>query len=65
MNENEYKFLHDLTNKLVSLDGKLRRIKKCESTMEILCEVDKIKSYNDEALLLLQEYKRYIETLEK
>ena len=62
MNEKDYNFIHDLTNKLVALDGKLRKIKKCETTMEILAEVEKIKGYSDESMKLLSDYKNYLES---
>lgn len=64
MNEKEYNFIHDLTNKLTALDGKLRKVKKCESIVDIMCEIEKINVYNTESLSLLTEYKKYLEQKE-
>lgn len=61
MTDEEYRFIHDITNKLSATDGKIRKIKRTENLTEIFVDLEKIGTYNYEALKLLQAFKNYIE----
>ncbi|MFK8138922.1 MAG: hypothetical protein AB8E15_11215 [Bdellovibrionales bacterium] len=61
MKDLQANFLHDLTNKLTIIDGKLKRVDRCESVTEIKMLINKLRAQSKEALDILKDFKESLE----
>ena len=57
MNEDQRKMMHDLSNKLTSMDGKVRRIRKAETLDQAKEQLEKLEEYRKEAQEILMALK--------